>query len=226
DQIRAQAVRMLASPKAAAVASSFHRLYAAIESNSHWTNNTTHPSVASFTAGAYSAAMAELDAFFQDLVVNGGTFKDLFTSNNGFVTKDTAPLYGVTSTATTPTKVALDATKRPGFLTRVGFLSTFAHDATSSPILRGAFITGRILNIPTGTPDPSFLGMTPPPGNYTTNRQAVEALTMGSPCNSCHTTKVNPPGFVLERYNGVGIWQDTDPLGGAINSTADVLLSA
>ena len=88
----------------------------------------------------------------------GGTFKDLFTSPVGFVTKDTAPIYGVTSTATTPTKMTLDATKRPGFLTRVGFLSTHAHDATSSPILRGAFITQRVLAIPVGQPDPSFLG--------------------------------------------------------------------
>ena len=43
--------------------------------------------------------------------------------------------------------------------------------------------------------------------------------------NSCHTTKVNPPGFVLERFNAVGAWQDTDPRGGAINSTADVILA-
>ena len=87
--------------------------------------------------------MAELDAFFGDMVVSGGTFKDLFTSPVGFVTSDTAPIYGVTPTATTPTKMTLDATKRPGFLTRIGFLSTHAHDATSSPILRGAFITQR-----------------------------------------------------------------------------------
>ena len=58
--------------------------------------------------------MAELDAFFADVVVSGGTFTDLFTSPTGFVTKDTASIYGVTSTATTPTKMALDATKRPG----------------------------------------------------------------------------------------------------------------
>ena len=36
---------------------------------------------------------------------------------------------------------------------------------------------------------------------------------------------VNPPGFVLERFNAVGAWQDTDPLGGPINSTAEVTLS-
>jgi hypothetical protein len=169
--------------------------------------------------------MAELDAFFADVVVSGGTFNDLFNSPNGFVTKNTAPIYGVTSTATTPTKMALDATKRPGFLSRVGFLSTFAHDTTSSPILRGAFITQVALAIPVGAPDPKFLNMTPPVANYTTQRQAIDALTMGAPCNSCHTTMVNPPGYVMERFSAVGAWQDTDPLGGAINSTADVILS-
>jgi hypothetical protein len=223
-QIRTQALRMLQSPKAAAVASTFHRAYAQIMNGSHWTNNTTH-SIGNYTSATYSDAMAELDAFFADLVVNGGTFNDLFNSPNGFVTKNTAPLYGVTSTATTPTKMALDSTKRPGFLSRVGFLSTFAHDATTAPILRGAFITQVMLAIPVGAPDPKFLNMTPPAANYTTQRAAMDALTMGSPCNSCHTTLVNPPGYVMERYSAVGAWQDTDPLGGAINSTADVTLS-
>jgi hypothetical protein len=223
-QIRTHAARMLQSPKAAAVATTFHRYYADIALNSHWTNITSH-TVNNFTMATYTAAMAELDSFFGDVVVSGGTFKDLFTSPSGFVTRDTAPIYGVTSTATTPTKMALDATQRPGFLTRIGFLSTHAHESTSSPILRGAFITQRVLAIPVGQPDPSFLGRQPPPGNYTTLRQASEALTAEAPCNSCHTTLVNPPGFVLERYNAVGAWQDTDPMGGAINSTADVYLS-
>jgi len=224
DQIRAQALRMLQDPKAAAIASTFHRSYANISNGTHWTNNTTH-SIGGYTSATYTDAMAELDAFFADLVVGGGTFTNLFTSPNGFVTKNTASIYGVTSTATTPTKTALDATKRPGFLSRVGFLSTFAHDTTSSPILRGAFITQQVLAIPVGDPDPSFIGMQPNTTGATTYRDAITQLTAGSPCNSCHTTKVNPPGFVMERYNAVGAWQDTDPLGGAINSTADIILS-
>ena len=157
---------MLQSPKAAAVASTFHRTYAQIANGTHWTNNNMH-SIGDYTSATYTDAMAELDSFFADVVVNGGTFDDLFTSPNGFVTKNTASIYGVTSTATTPTKMPLDTTKRPGFLTRVGFLSTFAHDATSSPILRGAFITQVVLAIPVGDPDPSFIGMTPPAGSTT-----------------------------------------------------------
>ena len=228
-QILAQAQRLLQSPKAAAVASTFHRYYAAIEPGSHWVSNTEHNAAKfpAFTAASYTDAIAEMDSFFQDVVSSGGTFKDMFVSPSAFVTKSTAALYGLdpATYTTTPKKVALDAAKRPGFLTRVGFLSTFSHADTSSPILRGAFISGRVLGIPTGTPDPQFLGATPPAGNYKTNREATEALTGVAPCNSCHTTKVNPPGFVLERYNAVGAWQDTDALTGPINSTADVMLA-
>lgn len=220
-QIKAQALRMLQSPKAGGVATSFHRAYANIAVGTPWTNNNVH-TLPGFTTATYTNAMAELDAFFQDVVVSGGTFGDLLTSPVGFVTSNTASIYGVTSTATTPTKMTLDATKRPGFLTRIAFLSTFAHEATSSPILRGAFITQRVLAIPVGDPDPSFRDMQPSGTGFTTNRAAIEDLTNRAPCNTCHTTKVNPPGFVLERYNAIGGWQDSDPLGGAINSTAEV----
>jgi hypothetical protein len=172
--------------------------------------------------------MAEINSFFQNVTLNGGTFKDLFLSNVGYVTKDTAALYGLTGTTytSTPTQVTLDATKRPGFLTRVGFLSTFAHSDVTSPILRGAFITGRVFGINPGQPDAKFLLAMPPVGNYTTERDAIAAMVANQPCLGCHGTYINPPGFVLEHYNAVGTWQDTDPLGGTINGTADVYFSS
>ena len=53
----------------------------------------------------------------------------------------------------------------------------------------------------------------------------VETLTGVQPCTGCHTPYVNPPGFVLEHYDSIGKWQDTDPRGGPINGTADVTFS-
>lgn len=229
EQISAQAQRMLKSDKAKAVVASFHRFYAGIEPGSHWVNNAEHDPAKypSYSSAAYAAAMAELDAFFQDVVLGGGTFQDLFLSKAGFVTKDTAALYGLNpaSYGTQPTRVDLDGSQRPGFLTRLAFLSTFSKYDVTSPILRGAFISGRVIGINPGNPDPAALKMTPPPGNYTTQRQAIEALTKNEPCFSCHFRTINPPGFVFERYNSVGIWQDKDLLGGAIDSTADVRLT-
>ena len=65
--------------------------------------------------------------------------------------------------------------------------------------------------------------MQPPPGNYTTNRQKTDALVNTSAtCMGCHSTILNPPGYVLENFNGIGQWQTKDPLGGAIDATATV----
>ncbi len=229
-QILAQAKRLLQSPKAASMATAFAQYYLAIQNGSHWTNNTSHDTTKypAFTASSYAPAMAEINSFFQNVTLNGGTFKDLFLSNVGYVTKDTAALYGLSGSSytSTPTQVALDATTRPGFLTRVGFLSTFAHSDVTSPILRGAFITGRVFGINPGQPDAKFLLATPPVGDYTTERDAVAAMVANQPCLGCHGTYINPPGFVLEHYNAVGTWQDTDPLGGTINGTADVYFSS
>jgi hypothetical protein len=225
EQVAMQAKRMLADPKATGVAKTFHGLYADIQTGSHWLVGNEHDTAKypSFKPGSYNAAIAELDAFFADIVTGGGTFKDLFTSTTGFVTSDTAAIYGLTgSFTTTPMKTALDAAKRPGFLTRVAFLSTFSRFDATSPILRGAFITGRVLNVPTGTPNPAVRDLPFPTTGVTTNRQAVEQLTAAAACADCHAGKVNPPGFVLERYDAIGAWQDTDRLGGAINSTADI----
>lgn len=229
DQISSQVQRMLKSDKAKALVTSFVRYYAGIETGSHWVNNNTHDSskYPAFTDAAYAPALAEIDAFFQDVILGGGQFKDLFLGTNGFVTKDTAALYGLSTSGltTTPSKVTLDSTKRPGFLTRVGFLSTFSKFDVTSPILRGAFISGRVLGVDPGTPDPKFAKTPIPQGNYTTMRQAIEALTANEPCLSCHGKVINPSGFVLERYNSVGSWQDKDPMGGDIDGKADVRFS-
>jgi hypothetical protein len=230
DQIVAQAKRLLKSDKAKAVVTNFLRYYAGIETGSHWLNNNSHDGTKypAYTDASYAPAMAEMDAFFQDVVLGGGTFKDLFLGNNAFVTKDTAALYGLSAASygAQPTKAPLDAKQRPGFLTRVGFLSTFSKYDVTSPILRGAFISGRVLGVNPGTPDPMGVKMPIPPGNYTTQRQGIEALTANEPCHSCHAININPSGFVLEHYNSVGMWQDKDPLGGDIDGTADVRFSA
>ncbi|HEY0464924.1 MAG TPA: DUF1588 domain-containing protein, partial [Polyangiaceae bacterium] len=147
-------------------------------------------------------------------------------SNIGFVTRDTAALYGLDPAAygTDPVRVELDPKQRPGFLTRAGFLSTFSGFGTTSPILRGAFIMGRVLGINPGEPSPDALKTPIPAGAYTTRRQQIEALTGVAPCKSCHAQFINPAGFVLEHYDAIGSWQDTDQLTGAIDGTADVFL--
>jgi hypothetical protein len=124
------------------------------------------------------------------------------------------------------TKVTLDANQRPGFLTRIGFLSSFSRFDSTSPILRGAFITVNMIGLNPGPPSPEALQTPPPTGTFMTQRAFFEALTSQASCTGCHTPFINPPGFALENYDAIGKWQTVDPRGGAIDATATVSFSA
>jgi hypothetical protein len=168
--------------------------------------------------------MAEMDTFFAEVGFQG-QFQDLFLSNVVYVNEDTAPLYGVEGiTGPELQRVELDGTERPGFLTRGAFLSSFAHERDTSPILRGAFIL-TLMGADLGIPDPEFALTELPVGDYATNREAVTALTSVDPsCVSCHQTVINPPGFVLENFSAVGSIQTTDPeYGGVIDTAVDAV---
>ncbi|WP_437521983.1 DUF1592 domain-containing protein [Sorangium sp. So ce726] len=223
EQILAQAQRMIQiREKTAPVVVAFHRDYADIRQGSHWGvhdhDTTAYPD---YSPDAVAPMMSEMDALFEEVAFEGGSFEDLFLSNVAFVNEDTAALYGLdpANFGAELTRVELDPTERPGFLTRVGFLSSYSSYASTSPILRGAFISRLIgINLPPPPPvEPSVV-----PGDYTTQRRRVEALTSPAVCAGCHVPYINPPGFVLERYNAVGQVQTTDPLGGPIDGTADV----
>jgi hypothetical protein len=228
DQIWAQAQRMLkvndaaGIPKAAPVMNAFHRAYAGVEAG-YW-GRTTHDPVQypAYSKDADVAMMGELDAFFQEVAFAGVSYRDLFLKNVGFVNKSLAPYYGLdpASYGTELKKVTLDQTDRPGFLTRVAFLSSFSSYGATNPITRGTYIATRVLGLPF-PPPPLDTGPLPPPGLHKTQRDRVTALTAQAACAGCHDA-MNAPGFVLERYDAIGGLQTIDRLGGVIDGTADV----
>ena len=200
---------------------SFHRDWVQMNNgNAHWWkidhDTKTYPL---YSAAAKPSWQAELDAFFEDVAFGGGSFKDLLLSNVAYVNKDNAAIYGLDPAkyGADLTKVELDATQRPGFMTRVGFLSSYAGYNATSPILRGAFISVYMLGVNPGAPIPGATMMTVS-GDFKTQRAYVEALTKPAACTGCHTI-INPPGFALENYDGIGKWQTVDPRGGAIDAS-------
>jgi hypothetical protein len=232
EQILAQANRMIAvREKTGPLVQDFHRHWSQMDNGSgHWWkidhDTTKYPL---YNNNAKSVYQAETDKFFEEVAFAKGTFKDLFLSNVAFVNKDNAAIYGLdpASYGTELQKVQLDAAQRPGFMTRVGFLSSYSHFADTSPILRGAFITVNLLGIDPGPPIDGALQKPVPPGNYKTNREKTDALVnQEASCQGCHVRIINPSGYALENYDSVGKWQTQDPLGGPINATATVMFSS
>jgi uncharacterized protein DUF1588/uncharacterized protein DUF1592/uncharacterized protein DUF1585/uncharacterized protein DUF1595/uncharacterized protein DUF1587 len=203
EQIRAQAKRMVRDARAREVVAAFHRTY----------------------LGA--AIDAETERLVDVVAFDGnGSFQDLFATTRAFVNRDTAPLYGLAPSGFGPSlqEVTLDANQRPGILTRVGFLSAYAHANRTAPILRGAFISNAILGLDLTAPQGSS-GSGPDAGALPTNRARAEAQTAAPVCAACHRTFINPPGFVLEAYDAAGRWQTTEADTGApIDTAADVFI--
>jgi hypothetical protein len=232
DDILKQAKRMFAvRDKAGPQVAEFHRHYLALDDDAgHWFK--VRPSSDKFplySADADPAMKNEMDLFFQEVAYSGGKFADLFLSTTGFVNKYTAPLYGLSAAnyGTDMKKVDLNKDQRPGFLTRLAFLSSHTHAENTSPILRGAFIAKNIIGTDQElVPDPNALKTPPPQGTFSTERDYITALTSGAACKGCHHVYVNPPGFVMESFDAAGSWQTKDPRGGTINATADVVFGS
>jgi len=228
DQILAQATRMIAvREKTGPFISAFHDDWVQQNNSSaHWFKGKHDTKVyPDYSDAQQLANKAELDKFFEEVAYSNGSFKDLLLSNVAFVNKDNAVVYGLDPSkyGAQLTKVTLDsaANPRPGFLTRAGFLGSYAGYSVTSPILRGSFMAVWLLSIKVPAPDPSF-AMTTITGTFKTQREYVEALTqVNQPCKGCHEV-FNPLGFVMENYDGIGKWQSKDALGGDIDASATV----
>jgi len=210
--------------KTGPLVSAFHSEWAQMNNGSaHWFKGDHDPAkFPTYNPTAKSSYQKELNAFFEEVAFTNGSFQELLTSNVAFVNTDNAAIYGLDPSKYSAdlSKVTLDsaATPRPGFLTRAGFLSSYSNYGASSPILRGAFIAGSILNVNPGAPVPGAVDKTVE-GTFATQRAYVEALTeQMQPCMGCHTV-INPLGFTLENYDAIGKWQTTDLRGGAIDAS-------
>lgn len=225
EQILAQAQRMIAvRERTGPLVAAFHNEWAQVNSgNAHWFkidhDVTKYPT---YVAAAKATYQKEMDAFFEEVAFTNGSFQDLLTSKVAFVNKDNAGIYGLDPAmyGAELTRVTLDApeTPRPGFLTRAGFLSSYSNYDATSPILRGAFIAVSLMNMNPGAPVAGAKDAKAE-GTFLTQRSYVEALTeKEQPCQGCHQL-LNPLGYVLENYDGIGKWQTTDLRGGPIDAS-------
>jgi len=226
-QLREQAERMLEDPRARERLKVFHRYYVSSDAGWRWgvieKNAARFPA---FTSASVSAAVEETDRFFESIVVDGkGTFADLLTSPQAFVNASTAAIYGLDPAGYGDdlVPVTLDATERPGFLTRIEFLASYAYREQNAPQLRGSFIVRQLLGVPIGVhpPDVPPVSSSPEP-MFDTVRERVTAEDASAVCVPCHAY-LDPPGFVLEAFDAVGARQTVEfDTGAPIDTQAEV----
>ncbi|HET9958915.1 MAG TPA: DUF1592 domain-containing protein [Polyangiaceae bacterium] len=222
DGILTEAKRMLVDPKARARVTAFHEDYLHISANSRWTQVARDAAIfPAFNPTVVPLLAEEARRFFEYITFDqNGTFQDLVLKPVAFVNKSLAPIYGLDPSkfGTELTRTDLDPAQRAGFLTHAGFLTAFSSFDRTSPILRGAFVQKEVLcsDIPAPPADATSRVL---PAVGATQRERVTAQTASEACLGCHQTVINPTGFALENYDGIGTYQTVEKGTGATIDT-------
>jgi hypothetical protein len=209
SDVRREASRLLATPKAHAAVVGFHDQLLEFEKYENINPSPrTYPDLSKTFA---ESVLTSSRLFIEDLVLGqSGSFQDLMTSNQAFVNRDLAPVYGVSgSFGDDFVKVSLPDSQRRGIFNQLGFLAANATSTNPDPIHRGVFIATRVLCIGIAAPPD---GVPPlPPIQNGTNREIVANHTESSPvCKACHGTIINPLGFTFENYDAAGAYRTLD----------------
>jgi len=218
--VRAQAARMLMDDKGSAVFMDFHVQWGQLEG----LPNLTKP--APFSPDIGRLLIEETKQFVDQTLRKGdGLLTTLFTTPVTYLNQQLATYYGVTGvTGTNFVPVTLPAGQRAGLLTQGSITANFAHGTESSPVLRGKFILSQVACSPPQPPPDNVDTTLPAPDPAKSARQQLVELTGSGICVGCHAN-LNPPGFALDHFDGLGRYRATDR-GMAIDTSAEVVLPA
>jgi len=211
EGVRAQAERLLASPRArVGVANFFSEQLRLYELDGLPKDALTYEH---FSPQLLLDAREEtLRALLARVFDDDADLRDAFTSRDTFLNPRLAALYGVPAPSREGfTRVTLpEWSGRAGLLGHASILNLFAHANSSSATLRGKFVRTVLLCQEIPPPPVGVNTMIPEPsGEARTLRERVREHLEVPSCAACHQL-LDPIGLALENFDGVGRWRDRD----------------
>jgi hypothetical protein len=152
-----------------------------------------------------TAALEETQLFFAELLRADLPARNVIASDFTYLNERLAKHYGIEGVrGAHMRRVALPAdSERGGLMTMASVLKVTANGTTTSPVLRGHWITERILGLETPPPPPTVEAVEPDIRGAVTIRQQLEKHRANASCAVCHS-KMDPPGFALESFDVMG----------------------
>ena len=140
---------------------------------------------------------------------------ELLTADYSFVNERLAQHYGLPDVHGNHfRRVALPDDRRAGLLGQASILTLTSYANRTSPVSRGKWVLENLLGAPPAeppadVPDLETRGEGEPP---TSVRALMEVHRRNPACATCHRT-MDPLGFALENFDGIGRWRATEDTG-------------
>ena len=167
----------------------------------------------------------ETHTFLDTMLVNDSSVTDLISADHTFLNSRLARFYGIPDVAGDDLRrVELGPeTHRGGVLTQGAILKITANGSNTSPVIRGVWVSERLLGVPIPPPPGSVPAIEPDIRGAKTIREQLAKHRSQPSCAGCHV-KIDPPGFALENFDPAGQWRDhyTQIVGGRRSKGAKI----
>lgn len=208
--LAAEVQRMIADKRSRALADNFaaqwfglHDLDTVIQPNQR-----VYPD---YSPQLADAMREELLLWFDSIVREDRSLLTLLDSDYTFVNAPLAKLYGIEGiVGDQMQRVAIVDPNRRGILGRAAVLTLTSYPARTSPVLRGRWVLTELLGarVPPPPADVSNLDRQPKAVRNLPLREQLALHRRDTRCASCHQ-QMDPIGFALENFDGIGRWRET-----------------
>jgi hypothetical protein len=157
------------------------------------------------------AMKMESRLFFDHILRENRPLSEFLDARYSFLNERLAKHYGIAGVKGPEfRRVELDTEQRGGILSHASVLTVSSYPTRTSVVLRGQYILNNILGSPAPPPPPDVPKLDEKSvGTSASLRQQMEAHRADAMCASCHN-KMDPLGFGLENYDGIGKWRAMD----------------
>ncbi len=154
----------------------------------------------------------ETELFFNAILRENRPVTDLLAAKFTYLNERLAQHYGIPNVYGSQfRRVSLPANSRGGLLGQGSILTVTSYPNRTSVVQRGKWVLENLLGSPPPPPPPDIpaLEAKSKDGKQLTMRQQMEQHRTNAVCASCHS-RMDPIGFSLENYDGVGAWRSKD----------------
>jgi cytochrome c551/c552 len=208
-----QVRRMLADPKSRAMVDNFASQWLMLRNlRGHIPTPGDYPN---FDNELRQAFRLETEMFFESIMREDRSLLDLLNADYTFVNERLARHYGIPNVYGSHfRRVTPKNEERRGLLGQGSILTVTSYPNRTSPVLRGKYILENILGTPPPSPPPNVpdLQDNQPGQEARSLRARLEAHRATPACATCHRV-MDPLGFALENFDGVGEWRVKEPGG-------------
>ena len=201
-----QVARMLADPRANTLVSNFFGQWLYLRNmEAVLPDPSAFPD---FDENLRAALERETDLFVASLIREDRSLLDLLRADYTFVNERLARHYGIEGVHGTEfRRVTLTDDARKGLLGKGSVLTVTSYPNRTSPTLRGKFILENLLGSPPPPPPPNVPSLKDDKDvSHLTMRERMELHRASPVCASCHV-RMDPLGFALENFDGLGRWR-------------------